>query len=694
MKHFPLRWRALTLALLLAASLSAPAQAATESPEVPAKQTASALAEAAQTAALGALEYGSAVSVQYALWVDGEITLSGHTGTYSKTENRALTDDNLYGIGSISKIYTTAAVLRLAEQHRLSLDAPVTWYLPSFQMADARYKDITVRMLLNHSSGLMGSSFQNVMLFDDPDSTATDTLLEQLSTQRLKAAPGAYSVYCNDGFTLAELVVEAVSEQPFMDYVRTNLLAPSGLESTFAPGDSFETDRLANIYQGADLRPLPQDCLNAVGAGGLYASATDLADFGGALTGTSLLSKSSLDAMAAPEYARGLWPDDTLDALTYGLGWDSVESFPFQQSGIQALVKGGDTMYYHAGLIVLPEYHMAAAVLSSGGASTYNELAATRILLAALAAKGVTVDETVPTLPAAESAPMPVELLENAGYYAATAAQYQVSLTADGTLSMRYLNVPSMPAQVFTYHSDGTFRDDTDTAALRFVREDNGETYLYQKAFGVLPGLGTLPISNYAAVLLPENTVSPEVQAFWDQAFTQSALPMREKYSSQFYLALSDAEDVEMPELIPGYAGPDRIVDAETARYELQLPGSGGRDGADLSFFQQDGATWMASGDELYLFEDFVPTLYTGSGWSYSTVQENGYARWYHVGDAAGETMRVQLPAQSGFWVYDADGHVTASSVLWGDTSAVLPEEGLVVFAGDIGARFHLSFTA
>ena len=54
--------------------------------------------------------------------------------------------------------------------------------------------------------------------------------------------------------------------------------------------------------------------------------------------------------------------------------------------------------------------------------------------------------------------------------------------------------------------------------------------------------------------------------------------------------------------------------------------------------------------------------------------------------------MTVQLPEEAGFWVYDAQGQVTASSVLWDDTAAELPEDGLVVFAGDPGARFHLSF--
>ena len=677
------RGSALLLALMLSLSLSVSAMA---------EETVASLEETAQSAAQGALTYGGADSVQYALWQDGKVVLTGSCGSYSRTENRALTDDILYGIGSVSKIYTTVAVMQLAEAGRVSLDAPVTRYLKDFKMADERYRQITVRMLLNHSSGLMGSHFENAMLFGDADPVAADSLLEQLSTQRLKADPGAYSVYCNDGFTLAELVVEAVTGMEFMDYVRTRILKPAGLENTFAPGDTFDTGRLAKTYRGADTRALPQDCLNLVGTGGIYATASDLAAFGGALIGTKLLRQSSLNAMAAPEYDRGLWPDtDAPDALRYGLGWDAVEWLPFSQSGIQALVKGGDTLRYHAGLVVIPEYHMAAAVLSSGGASTYNEMTAAQMLAAALKARGVVLDESLPLLPEAAPAAMPAELTDNAGYYGSTAAQYRVDVTDDGTLTMRVLTMPSVPAQAFTYCDDGTFRDTTGQAALRFVKEANGQLYLYQQAVGLLPGLGMMPTANYAAVKLPENDITPEVQAAWDRYLSTSFLPMGEKYSSQTYLALADSTAQETAELVPGYVGASRIVDSTSALYELQIPGANGRDGQNIHVYEQSGTTWMDVNGALYMSAEGAPVLYTGPD-SYSTVQENGYARWYRVGGNAGKSMTVRVPEDAGFWVYDTDGQVTASSVLWGDTRAELPQDGFVVFAGDPGARFHLSF--
>ena len=119
------RWkqRTLALALLLALVLALPAHAA--------EDAAPTRAERAQAAAEAAMQYGGAVSVQYALWQDGEIVLSGTAGVYSKSENRLLTGDHLYGIGSISKTYTATLVMELVEAGKVDLDEPVTTYLPN-----------------------------------------------------------------------------------------------------------------------------------------------------------------------------------------------------------------------------------------------------------------------------------------------------------------------------------------------------------------------------------------------------------------------------------------------------------------------------------------------------------------------------------------------------------------------------------
>ncbi|WP_040660222.1 serine hydrolase domain-containing protein [Oscillibacter ruminantium] len=691
------RLAALGLALTMAVSLAVPAMAA----EVKRAPASEARQKSAQTAVGYAMQYGGAIGASYALWEDGVFTISGeqiNTPASLKDSHMAMlgaVGGGLYGIGSVSKMYTTAAVMKLVEAGKVKLDSPVTAYLKDFKMADSRYTKITVRMLLNHSSGLMGTSSTNAFLFNDDDQQATDELLERLSTQKLKAAPGAFSAYCNDGFTLAQLVVEAVSGKDFMDYVRSALLTPVGLANTYAPSDGNEVlNRLAlTCTADAQQRLLPKDTIGIVGTGGLYATAEDLAAFGGAFTGTSMLSASSTAAMAAPEYDRGIWPDEPLGMVSYGLGWDAVEFRPFEQNGIQCLVKGGDTLRFHAALLVLPEYNMAAAVLTSGGVSVYNELAAAQMLADALEAKGVKLDRSEPALPTASPATMPASLAGESGYYGTTTQQLKATISADGKLTLHQMSMAGIPDQTLTYYSDGSFRDSTGAAAVKLVKESNGSTYFYQQSYAPLPNLGVLSTSDYLLVKMPENKVSAETQAAWDKLATVSAVPLAEKYSSQLYLALSDASSAAQVtsaltagvEYVPGYVGGERIVSPTELLYDLPI----GRDAGTVTV---DGSLLWINGAP-YQTENSLKNISTKSG-AYSTIQSTGYARWYKVGAAAGKTMAVTFPEDAGFYVYNGDGTLAASSLLWGDTSVKLPEGGMIVFAGDSGARFQINFAS
>ena len=685
---------ALLLALVLSLSLALPGSAAGTG--------ASAVDAVAEKTAADIMRYSGAAQVGWAVWQDGKIVSSGSRKTEVDSSGAHLEGTgDIYCIGSVSKIYTTVAVMQLAEAGKLDLDKPVAQYLPSFKMADPRYKHITVRMLLNHSSGLMGSSFGSALLLGDASEEAADTLLQRLSTQRLKADPGAYSVYCNDGFTLAQLVVEAVSGKEFMDYLQANILAPAGLKETWSPASGIELRR-APIYQTGIDTPLPKECLGVVGAGGLYATPEDVAAFGGALTDGTLLKKSSRDAMAAQEYARGLWPEENFPgAWAFGLGWDHVEMYPFAQNGITALMKGGDTGYYHAGLVVLPEHKLAAAVLTAGGGSAYNGMAASQMLMAALREKNVEVSEIRFRLPAASRADLPRELLESAGYYGSQMT-VKVGLAEDGTLTMSYPNMPEMPKRTFSYYDDGTFRSEGGDSALRIVGESNGQTYLYQWSFTKFSSLGYLPSSSYVAMKLPENSIDPALQASWEERMSGTVfLPVSERYSSQTYLALGAAlrklEDAEEAvDNAPGYIGSLRIDSETHASYVAQIPGTAGRDGYDVDL-RRDGKgalLMVCSNGTTGMDLAAAPELSTGKDNAAAcTIQPDGYARWYRVGErAAGKTVTVQVPKDAGFWAYDAEGSVIGSSLLWGNKPVELPRDGLIVFAGNPGARFELTF--
>lgn len=663
-------------------------------PAAVAEQPSAAPTDLAQTAAVSAAyaqQYGGATSIQYALFMDGDIAYSGALGLASIEEETPATDELLYGIGSISKVYTAAAAMKLVDEGKLDLDAPVYTYLPDFAMADERYRDITVRMLLNHSSGLMFAGMKDAFLLDDPmDNTAAGTLLTELAGQRLAADPGAYSVYCNTGFTLAQLVIERLTGMPLGAYLRSALFDPAALSDTFACQDDFDRDRLARVYWALDpTRAVAPDSTTVTGTGGLYATARDLARFGAMLCpGGGLLSESASEAMAQREYARGLWPEDgERDALGFGLGWDTVHMLPFHQSGIQALCKGGDTNQYHAALVTLPEYGMAAAVLTSGGVSTYNQLFAARMLIDALAQKGVTVGEQIALEPA-QPAEMPVELVQCSGLYGTLTGILPIVITPDGTLTLSQEVAGQTYDQVFTYRADGFFYDVTGSARVAPVTRENGLTYLYQEGYSPIPGLTVMSAANYVCQKLPENPMDEADAAVWAAREGKRYFMLNAKYTSQAYALAMPVTSVAYRDDLPGYIAASCLVGADRLEAVLQIPGTAGRDSMDMTFRTEDGIEYLETASYVYADESILHALAPGET---PTIGEDGFARWYTVGEAlGGQTMAVTASGAGSFAVYDAEGTPVAVSSLYGDRSAVLPAGGYAVFAGKAGVSFDL----
>ncbi|OZQ57313.1 serine hydrolase domain-containing protein, partial [Paenibacillus taichungensis] len=168
--------------------------------------------------------------------------------------------------------------------------------------------------------------------------------------QNLKADPGAYSVYSNDGFTLAEILVERVSGLGYPAFIHQNFTEPLDMKHTKTPQDVVNPAEMAGIYSPFYKGQLPKENYNVLGTGGLYSTAEDLVKFSQILTGQveGILSSKSVEAMAQEEYKRGMWPKDSDTLMSYGLGWDSVNLFPFNEYGIKAVLKGGDTLSYHS----------------------------------------------------------------------------------------------------------------------------------------------------------------------------------------------------------------------------------------------------------------------------------------------------------------------------------------------------------
>lgn len=637
------------------------------------------------------LDAGAGItSIQYAMMDGGEIVESGVGGVYSKRENRLLTTENLYGIGSTSKMFTTAAMMRLADQGKVDLDRPVTDYIPEFTMADERYKDITVRMLLNHSSGLMGSTYGNGFLFDDADTQAHDTLLADLATQTLKADPGAFSVYCNDGFTLAELVIERVSGMSFTDFIHQEITGPLGMAHTQTMQDDFDRSSIVRTYNPYQPeQETPTDAVNIIGTGGVYATAEDLCRFAQLFTGEAdILSDAAREATFQPEYANGQWLDVENNVVGYGLGWDSVDLYPFNLYGIQAVTKGGDSLLMHNSLIVLPEYGLSAAVSSSGGSSAYCQMLATSLLLDQLEEKGVITERlsALDTFTPAVQTALDADMKQYEGLYGDSTSLMRLTMDEAGTLTMTNAYAPTQ-AQTFLYCGDGVFKDETGFAELRFVQQ-NGSTYLTARGCSAISGLCDLVSETYYLQKLPENTVTDEMQAAWDTRQGRAYVSVTDKASSQLYMS-------GLPMLgigtVDGYLLSNPLTDENRADVTIQIPMMGGRDTSPFVFENIDGVEYVHYTDGLYMDISAVPDIFTGAR-SHLTIQPTGYNRWYNLPESLdGKTMTIQMPEGTGFVVFDAAGQTVNQSAVTGDTQVTLPGGGAIVFCGKAGDRFNLT---
>ncbi|WP_238403868.1 serine hydrolase domain-containing protein [Paenibacillus paridis] len=645
---------------------------------------------ASEKAALLTEQYGI-TSVQYALIDNGVIKVSGQTGFNDIEGKTPLTNETIYGIGSTSKVFTASAVMKLVDEGKINLDTPVVQYITDFKMEDERYKKITPRMLLNHSSGLQGSSLNRAFLFNDPDTHVHDSLLENLSTQKLKAEPGAFSVYCNDGFTLAEILVERVSNMTFTAFIHHNFAVPLGMNHTMTPQDRIETSKFAGLYSPAYEGQLPTETTNAIGTGGVYSTAEDLVRFSQIFTGkrTDVLSIKSAQAMEQEEYRRGFWPKDADNSMDFGLGWDSVRLFPFNDYGIKALVKGGDTQMYHSSLVVLPGQNMAAAVITSGGSAVLNQLIASELLLQAMKEKG-TIKEIKPdkSFGKPAKADMPQDLVKYAGYYSTLGDQWNAAIK-DGELALSGVTAPD---QKFIYTKDGTFVDEDGSTKVSFVKESNGRTYLWMSQYISVPELGQFAFSDYKAEKLEAVVLNKETTDAWAKREGKSYYPVNEKFSSVNYMSMiRPTIQTSGGHKLEGYFNDIKITGPQTAESQHQIPGTAGRDTLSILFYAKEGVEYFDAATTVYMSEDGVKPLYKGKS-SITTIQADGYARWFSVPEAAaGKKMVVKMPAKGGFMVYDETGALVNNTVISGKNEVVLPVNGYIVFAGNAGSTFGIT---
>jgi CubicO group peptidase (beta-lactamase class C family) len=280
---------------------------------------------------------------------DGETVFARSYG-YADLESRTrATPQTNYRLASVTKQFTAAAILLLAEDGRLSIDDTVQRWLPSLPQ-----HDITIRQLLSHTSGLI--DYEDVMPADTKEPLHDADVLRLLEGQdRTYFAPGTSYRYSNSGYALLALIVGKASGQDFAAFLRERIFEPLGMKNTVAFEDGISSvAKRAYGYSEIDGRwqRTDQSFTSAVlGDGGIYSSIEDLAKWNAALDDARLLSDASRTLAFSPHTTT-----DETDVEHYGFGWRLNRGTQWHS---------GETIGFRNAIVRWPAQKLTVVVLSN-----------------------------------------------------------------------------------------------------------------------------------------------------------------------------------------------------------------------------------------------------------------------------------------------------------------------------------------
>jgi CubicO group peptidase (beta-lactamase class C family) len=281
---------------------------------------------------------------------DGEAIVRKSYGFADLDAHVAATPDTNYRLASVSKQFTAASILLLAQDGKLSIDDPVRRWLPALPASDDA---ITIRHLLTHTSGLI--DYEDLM---DPADTAQihdSGVLELLSKEsKHYFEPGTSYRYSNSGYALLSLIVERASGQRYADFLRTRIFQPLGMRDTLAYENGISTvphRAFGYTFEAGRWQRTDQSTTSAVlGDGGIYSSIVDLQRWDAALYDERLLPRAVWQQAWTPATKT-----DEAD-VEYGFGWRITG---------ETLWHSGETVGFRNVIVRWPQRHLTVVVLTN-----------------------------------------------------------------------------------------------------------------------------------------------------------------------------------------------------------------------------------------------------------------------------------------------------------------------------------------
>ena len=297
---------------------------------------------------------------------DDKIIYEKSFGYADIEKHKKNTEKSIFSIASVTKPLTAVGIMKLIEDGKLTLETPINTYFPNF-IPDFS-KDITIRHLLNHSSGMQANigriDNEGNGLMPQENEITLDELLEKFKDTKLNFEPGKGYEYNNFGYSLLAYIIENVSKQSYADYMEELVFKPVNMKNTAVDNYKSASER-AYSYTGLGMSEFKK--LNNTihsswvkGAGNITSTTGDLYNFMKALENGKLLKPVSVDKLYSYTQSRGVNDSE------YGFGW-RIEN------------KGGEKWINHTGLLpgvtsligTLPDKKIKIIILSN---ATSNDL--------------------------------------------------------------------------------------------------------------------------------------------------------------------------------------------------------------------------------------------------------------------------------------------------------------------------------
>ena len=306
---------------------------------------------------------------------------------------RPITEDTVFRIGSVTKLFTAIGVMQLHEQGLVDLDAPANDYLRAYELIPAPAGSPTVRHLLTHTAGI--AEVQHFVDLLHPEAGPFESRPPILSvgvgepmpslaeyyrgSLRVVAEPGTTFAYSNHGFATLGQIVEDVTRMTLERFFRERIFEPLGMADTDLVRSERIASHLATGYalgrRGAE--PVPDRDWIGAGAGGIYSTTRDIARFaaaimgGGANTHGSVLESATLEMMFEPQFR----PDPRVPG--WGLGFARGEAGEHRIVGHDGILPG-----FNSALVVAPDDAVAVVAFTNGspGAFVWMETEFKRLL--------------------------------------------------------------------------------------------------------------------------------------------------------------------------------------------------------------------------------------------------------------------------------------------------------------------------